>query len=54
MTSLYERLGVRQLAEEAISRYNDQAVAAFNQLKISDDDKAAFIALANRLSGRKY
>ncbi|MBQ3363807.1 MAG: polyprenyl synthetase family protein [Muribaculaceae bacterium] len=54
VTSLYERLGVRQLAEEAISRYNDQAVAAFNQLKISDDDKAAFIALANRLSGRKY
>ena len=54
VTSLYERLGVRQLAEEAISRYNDQAVAAFNQLKISDDDKAAFIALANRLSGRNY
>ena len=54
VTSLYERLGVRQLAEDAITHYNDRAVAAFNQLKISDDDKSAFIALANRLSGRKY
>lgn len=54
VTSLYERLGVRQLAEEAITHYNDQAVVAFSQLKISDDDKAAFIALANRLSGRNY
>ena len=54
VTSLYERLGVRQLAEDAITHYNDQAVAAFNQLKISDDDKSAFIALANRLSGRNY
>ena len=54
VTSLYERLGVRQLAEDAITRYNDRAVAAFSQLKISDDDKSAFIALANRLSGRNY
>ena len=54
VTSLYERLGVRQLAEDAITHYNDRAVAAFSQLKISDDDKSAFIALANRLSGRKY
>ena len=54
VTSLYERLGVRQLAEDAITHYNDRAVAAFSQLKISDDDKSAFIALANRLSGRNY
>ncbi len=54
VTSLYERLGVRQLAEDAITHFNDRAVAAFSQLKISDDDKSAFIALANRLSGRNY
>ena len=54
VTALYERLGVRQMAEDAITGYNDLAVAAFNQLKISDDDKAAFIALANKLSGRTY
>ena len=54
VTALYERLGVRQMAEDAITGYNDLAVAAFNQLKISDDDKASFIALANKLSGRTY
>ena len=52
MTALYERLGVRQLAEDAIARYNDLAVAAFNQVKMSDADKNAFIALSNRLAGR--
>ena len=52
MTALYERLGVRQLAEDAIARYNDLAVAAFNQVKMSDEDKNAFIALSNRLAGR--
>ena len=52
MTALYERLGVRQLAEDAIARYNDLAVDAFNQLKIKDEDKQAFIQLANSLAGR--
>ncbi len=52
MTALYERLGVRQMAEDAIARYNDLAVDAFNQLKIKDEDKQAFIQLANSLAGR--
>ena len=54
VTALYERLGVRQLAEDAITHYNDLAINAFNQIKMSNDDKDAFVALANRLSGRKY
>ena len=54
VTALYERLGVRELAEEAIAKYNDLAIAAFNKLKISDEDRQAFIALANRLAGRNY
>ncbi|MBQ9555722.1 MAG: polyprenyl synthetase family protein [Muribaculaceae bacterium] len=54
VTALYERMGVRQLAEEAITRYNDSAIAAFNHLKMSDEDKAAFITLANRLAGRHF
>ena len=54
MTALYGRLGVRELAEEAITRYNDLAVNAFNQVKMSDEDKQAFIKLANRLTGRNY
>ena len=52
VTALYERLGVRQLAEDAIARYNHLAIEAFNQVKMSDEDKQAFIALANRLAGR--
>lgn len=54
VTALYERLGVRQLAEDAITHYNDLAVAAFKRVKMSDDDKQAFVTLANRLSGRQY
>ena len=52
VTALYERLGVRQLAEDAIARYNHLAIEAFNQVKMSEEDKQAFIALANRLAGR--
>lgn len=54
VTALYERLGVRQLAEDAITHYNDLALAAFSQVKMSDDDKQAFLKLANRLAGRKF
>ncbi len=54
MTRLYERLGVRQLAEEAIARYNDLAVNAFNQVGMADEDKQAFVSMANRLAGRNY
>ena len=54
VTALYERLGVRDLAEDAIASYNDLAIAAFNQVKMSDEDKTAFISLANRLSGRTF
>lgn len=54
VTRLYERLGVRELAEEAIARYNELSVEAFSRLKISDEDKEAFVALSNRLAGRNY
>jgi geranylgeranyl diphosphate synthase type II len=54
VTALYERLGVRQLAEDAITHYNDLALAAFSQVKMDDDDKQAFIALSNRLAGRVF
>lgn len=52
VTALYERLGVRQLAQEAIADYNARAIDAFNRVKISDEDKQAFIDLANSLAGR--
>lgn len=52
VTALYERLGVRQLAQEAIADYNARAIKAFNRVKISDEDKRAFVDLANSLAGR--
>lgn len=52
VTALYERLGVRQLAQEAIADYNARAINSFNRVKISDEDKQAFINLANSLAGR--
>lgn len=54
VTRLYERLGVRQLAEDAIACYNKLAITAFNEVKMSDDAKQAFVSLANRLAGRNY
>ena len=53
VTALYERLGVRQLAEKAIADYNARAITSFGRVKISDEDKQAFIDLANSLAGRK-
>ena len=54
VTALYERLGVKDLAEQAITHYNALAVNAFSKVKMSDDDIQTFIALANRLAGRNY
>ena len=52
VTALYERLDVRQLAQEAIADCNARAIEAFNRVKISDEDKQAFVDLANSLAGR--
>ena len=54
VTALYERLGVKDLAEQANTHYNALAVNAFSKVKMSDDDIQTFIALANRLAGRNY
>ena len=54
VTALYERLGTREMAEQAISHYTDLALAAFNQIKMSDEDKQTFVQLANNLAGRKF
>ena len=54
VTALYERLGVRQLAEDAIADYNARAIDAFNKVKMSDVDKQTFLQLANQLAGRNY
>ena len=54
VTAMYERLGIRQMALDAIAHYNDLAIAEFKQVKMSDEDKDTFIQLANQLAGRVY
>lgn len=54
VTALYERLGVRQMAEEAIAHYNDLAIDAFNRVNMSDEDRQTFVQLANKLAGRSF
>lgn len=54
VTAIYERLGVRQMAQDAIAGYNGRAIEAFKRVKITDEDRNAFIALANKLAGRKF
>ena len=54
VTAIYERLGVRQMAMDAIADSNARAIDAFNRVKMSDEDSNAFIALANKLAGRNY
>ena len=54
VTALYERLGVRQMAEEAIAHYNDLAIDAFNRVNMNDEDRQTFVQLANKLAGRSF
>ena len=54
VTALYQSLGVRRLAEEAIADFNARSIDAFNKVKMSDEDKDIFIALANKLAGRTF
>lgn len=52
MTALYERLGVKGLAMDAIAHYNARAIEGFKRVKICDEDQQVFINLANKLAGR--
>ena len=52
VTALYDRLGVRQLAEDAIATYSAHAIASFNKVQMSDVSRQEFTALANKLAGR--
>jgi len=54
VTAIYERLNVRQLAEEAIDRYNALAIEAFDRVHMSDEGKQALGELAQRLVGRNH
>ncbi len=50
--AIYERLGVRQVAEEAISMYGDQAVKSLGMATISDEAHDRFEQFINSLLHR--
>ncbi len=53
VTALYERLGMREAADEAIKRYNDMALDALDEVELSDEARHAFIEVIERLVARK-
>ena len=53
VTALYERLGMREAADEAIKRYDDMAFDALSKVEMSDKAREAFVQLIKGLVGRK-
>lgn len=53
VTALYERLGMREAADEAIKRYNDMALDALDEVELSNEARHAFIEVIERLVARK-
>ena len=54
VTELYERLGVRQRAEQAIDTYTQRALDGLAAVPMSDEGREAFAALINRLVSRDH
>ena len=53
VTALYERLGMREAADEAIKRYDDMAFEALSKVEMSDEAREAFVQLIKGLVDRK-
>ena len=53
VTALYERLGMREAADEAIKRYDDMAFDALSKVEMSDKAREAFVQLIKGLVDRK-
>lgn len=53
VTEIYNRLGIRQLAEQAMDRYNAKALEIIGQIPtLSDESKKSFVDFANMLLHR--
>lgn len=52
VTAIYDRIGIRTIAEEAMNRYNDLALATIDTTTMSDEAKSAFRDFANMLMHR--
>lgn len=53
VTALYERLGMREAADEAIKRYNDMALEALSKVEMNEDARESFVKFIEGLVGRK-
>ena len=52
MTAIYSRLGISELAIEAMNRYNDRALSVLNSINIPEEARQAFRDFANMLMHR--
>ncbi len=52
VTAIYERLGLKELAQDEIKRYSDRALEALARVNMGDEARQAFTALINRLTHR--
>lgn len=52
VTALYERLGLRQLSDQAIAQYNARAIDALQRANLPEEAHDQFVALINRLVTR--
>ena len=52
VTAIYERLGLKELSEAEIEKYNDKAISAVFETAVDDDAKKAFIDFIQRLVKR--
>lgn len=51
--AIYERLGLRELSEQAIAHYNTVALDALSRISFGDEARQAFIALIASLTNRE-
>lgn len=52
VTALYERLGMREAADEAIKRNNDMALEALSKVEMNEDARESFVKFIEGLVGR--
>lgn len=53
VTGIYTRVGIKNIAEERIAQYNDEALAILEGINVSGEAKQAFRAFADMLMSRK-
>ncbi len=53
VTRIYEKMNLSAICRQEIASYSAKALAALKSTSLSDDDKAAFRAVVEKLTGRK-